>query len=110
MQPEQNPWTLSFRDPELEAAYKAAAWDEQRQWSRKGYMLILFLLVSFGPVEYVLFPDRYGMFFLLRYGLVVPSLLVFGPLYMSARWDDFMSRHMQEVLFTSTLMVFVGVA
>jgi hypothetical protein len=103
-------YTLTFEDPQLEANYWAAFFDRHEAYARAVYLFSMVILVAYGLYERVLFPDRYQLFWFIRYVFVVPMALTAAPLLWWRPLRTFTRRRLQEVVTACVTAVLLGLA
>ena len=79
-------WTRSFVDPKLEAAFQADFADRTLGYLRWCAVLLPLLFAAFGPVDAIVAPGRAPAVWAVRYGLAVPLLAAFVPVWWSERF------------------------
>lgn len=101
-------WTRSYVDPKLEAAFQADFADRTLGYLRGCAVLLPLLFAAFGPVDAIVAPARAATLWAIRYGLVVPLLAAFVPIWWSERSRALLRRHLHEVLAFQAVITFAG--
>lgn len=102
---DMNLLTLAFRDHQLEQEFLDDYEQQYRQTSRYALVAGTLLYALFGILDMYLYPDQHRTLWLIRYGIVLPVLLL-ALLYMFRPGPR---PHTQEVLAISTMIGALGI-
>ncbi len=104
-----HPVTLSFASRALERDYWRHFFVSNVGYLRTSWALLLTLHTAWIPVELVVFPQHYGQFWAIRFTIILPVLLAFGPLLFSrAVMRRYSERWFQELILVATALELAG--
>jgi class 3 adenylate cyclase len=104
----QGPVSLSFEDPAMERAWRAEQAHESRAQARFGVALLALLFSAFVVNDAVLFRGHLPALVAIRFGVVLPVLLVALWIASAERWTRWLERWFQEYLLVVDVVVCVG--
>lgn len=104
-----NAITLRFRSAELEARYRRAFVAERRGYLRVGIVLLSVLYAVFGLVDHAVFPESRATLHLIRYGIVLPLMLIPSPIVLWPRFEAVFQARVQEILFYVGFVATAGI-
>jgi response regulator RpfG family c-di-GMP phosphodiesterase len=100
-------FSLKFKDSELESAYRRSLYAENVKQIRAVFLLFAILYAAFGWVDAQLEVSYLSEFFVIRYAIVVPTmLLVFGLTF----WEKFFFEWQQVLLSFAFVIGGVGIS
>jgi class 3 adenylate cyclase len=102
-------WTLRFDDPAVEAEFQADLARARRRELQLGAVVLVALYAAFGPVDVWLYPQSATALLVLRFGVVVPLLVLALPLLFLERLRATFERRPQETLLYLGLVATGGV-
>lgn len=90
-------WTLDFLDESMELPWRRYLFRSLGPSVRSGWMLCLAGLTLFGVLEALIWPTSFRSLWVIRYGLMMPVLLLITPLFVLDRYHPLMERYYREV-------------
>jgi len=93
-----HPWSLAFADVDAERAWWADFASENLRYVQAGVALLAAVYAMFAIVDEVVFPNHLDLLHIIRFGVVVPVLLLGLVVACTDPGQRFLSRWIQEYL------------